>query len=209
MTAPEPDERRASTAATATPPRRASRVRIPPLVAANRSAQQRRLLEPARGENAPNLFATLVINPALLEAWLPFCLYLVRCPEFSARQREMVILRTAWLSGAQYEWAQHVGFARESGLSDDEIRSLSSQFTVGWSSEDSALLEAVDQLHAYHTIGEATWNELATFLDAEALIALPMLVGQYSMLAGVLNALGIAIDDDVATPRNSIGWSQR
>lgn len=209
MTAPQPDERRAGTAATATPPGLPSRVRIPPLAAVDRSAHQRRLLEPARGEDAPNLFATLVTNPALFEAWLPFCLYLVRCPEFSARRREMVILRTAWLSGAQYEWAQHVGFARESGLSDDEIRSLSSQFAVGWSSEDNALLEAVDQLHAHRTISEATWNELAAFLDAEALIALPMLVGQYSMLAGALKALGIAIDDDVATPRNSIGWSQR
>jgi alkylhydroperoxidase family enzyme len=208
MTAPEPDERRASTAATATPPRRASRVRIPPLAAANRSAQQRRLLEPARGENAPNLFATLVTNAALLEAWLPFCLYLVRCPEFSGRRREMVILRTAWLSGAQYEWAQHVSFARESGLSDDEIRSLSSEFVAGWSDEENAVLEAVDQLHAHRTISEATWNALTAFLDAKALIALPMLVGQYSMLAGALNALGIAIDDDVATTQ-TIGWSQR
>jgi hypothetical protein len=36
-----------------------------------------------------------------------------------------------------------------------------------------------------------------------------MLVGQYTMLGGALNALGVAIDDDVAAWQASLGWSQR
>jgi alkylhydroperoxidase family enzyme len=121
----------------------------------------------------------------------------------------MVILRTAWLCGAHYEWAHHVGFARESGLSEDEIPALSDNIGVDWTAEERALLDAVDELCAHHTLSDATWNRLAAFLDTEQLIALPMLVGQYSLLAGTLNALGVAIDDDVATSQASLGWSQR
>jgi hypothetical protein len=44
---------------------------------------------------------------------------------------------------------------------------------------------------------------LTAFLDIEQLIVLPMLVGHYTMLAGTLNALGIAIEDGVPTPERS------
>jgi 4-carboxymuconolactone decarboxylase len=198
--------RRRDTAATGAA---ASRVRIAPVPPADRSPWQQRLLGPVRGDDAANLFATLVAHPPLFEAWLPFCLHLLRCPEFSARSREMVILRTAWLCGTGYEWAHHVGFALKSGLSEDEIRALSGGRTAGWTGEEHALLDAVDELHARHTLSDATWEGLAAFLGTEQLIVLPMLVGHYTMLAGTLSALGIAIDDSVPAAHRSLGWSGR
>jgi alkylhydroperoxidase family enzyme len=184
-------------------------VRVVAVAPADRSTLQRRVLQPVGGDGAANVFATLAGNPNLLEAWLPFCRYLLRCPELGARRREMVILRTAWLCGAHYEWAQHVGFGLESGLSEDEIRALSDTVGVEWTAEERALLDAVDELRARHTLSDATWNRLAAFLSIEQLIAVPMLVGQYMMLGGALNALGVAIDDDVAAWQAALGWSQR
>jgi 4-carboxymuconolactone decarboxylase len=182
--------------------------RIPPVAPEDRTPQQRRLLEPVQGADAANVFATLVAHPKLFEAWLPFCLYLLRCPDFSARHREMVILRTAWLCGANYEWAHHVGFAREAGLSEDEICALSGEGS-DWTAEECTLLDAVDELHAYHTLSDETWNRLARFLSADQLITLPMLVGQYTMLAGTLNALHVAIDDGVDASQRMLGWGER
>jgi alkylhydroperoxidase family enzyme len=183
-------------------------VRIAPVAPEDRTPQQRQLLEPLRGADAANVFATVVAHPKLFEAWLPFCLYLLRCPDFSARRREMVILRTAWLCGAHYEWAHHVGFAREAGLSEDEICALSGE-SPDWSAEECTLLDAVDELHAYHTLTEETWHRLARFLSADQLLTLPMLVGQYTMLAGTLNALRVAIDDDVDASQRMLGWGER
>ena len=183
-------------------------VRVAPIPPGDRSPQQRRLLEPVGGEGAANVFATLAAHPKLFEAWLPFCLYLLRCSEFSARHREMVILRTAWRCGAHYEWAHHVGFGLESGLSEDEIRALSGDTSADWTVEECALLDAADELHSQNTLTDATWHRLAAFLDTEHLIALPMLVGQYTLLAGALNALGVAVDEDVAASQAPIGWGQ-
>jgi alkylhydroperoxidase family enzyme len=185
-----------------------TRARVGPVAPADRSPQQRKVLHQVGGDNAANVFATMAAHPTLVEAWLPFCLYLLRCPEFSARHREMVILRTAWLCGAHYEWAHHVGFALGSGLSENEIRALSGE-SADWTAEECALLDGVDELHAYHTLTDETWNRLARFLSTDQLITLPMLVGQYTMLAGTLNALGVAIDDDVDASQRMLGWGER
>jgi alkylhydroperoxidase family enzyme len=64
-------------------------------------------------------------------------------------------------------------------------------------------------LYARHTVTDATWRELTGFLDDKQLIALPMLVGQYTMLAGTLSALGIAIDEDVAARQISTAGVKR
>jgi 4-carboxymuconolactone decarboxylase len=192
-----------------TPTSSPSGTRVAPIPPGDRSPQQRRALERVRGDRAANVFATLAAHPKLFEVWLPFCLYLLRCPEFSARHREMVILRTAWLCGARYEWAHHVGFALKSGLSEAEIHALSGDVSAGWTAEECALLDAVDELHAGQTLTDETWKRLARFLSVQQLIVLPMLVGQYTLLGGTLNALGVAIDDDVATAQRSLGWSER
>src|SRR6266849_2747132 len=124
-------------------------VRVAPVSSADRSPEQRRLLGSVGGDDAANLFATLVAHPKLFELWLPFCLHLLRCPDLTARRRDMVVLRTAWLCGAHYEWAQHVRFALGSGLSEDEVRALSGSLPGDWTGEERALLEAVDELHAH------------------------------------------------------------
>jgi 4-carboxymuconolactone decarboxylase len=186
-----------------------SGVRIAPTGPGDRSPDQRRLLESVRGDDAANVFATLVEHPQLFEAWLPFCLYLLRCPELGARRREMVILRTAYRCGAHYEWAHHAGFALKAGLSEDEIQALSSDSDAGWSSEERALVGAVDELHDQHSVADATWRQLVEFLETKQLIALLMLVGQYMLLAGALNALGVAIDDDLPASQRSPGWRER
>ncbi len=78
-----------------------------------------------------------------------------------------------------------------------------------WTAEECTLLDAVDELHGYHTLTDKTWNRLARFLSTDQLITLPMLVGQYTMLAGTLNALHVTIDDDVDTSQRMLGWGER
>jgi 4-carboxymuconolactone decarboxylase len=64
----------------------------------------------------------------------------------------------------------------------------------GWSASESALLRAADELHADAKIGDETWAELAKAYDEKQLIEIPMLVGQYHMVAFTLNSLGVEQD---------------
>ncbi len=45
-------------------------------------------------------------------------------------------MRTAFLIGAEYEWAHHVEYARAAGLTDEEIaRIAAGPDAAGWSEE--------------------------------------------------------------------------
>jgi 4-carboxymuconolactone decarboxylase len=171
--------------------------RVAVLPVAERSAQQRDLLEPVLGDSAANLFGTLVRHPNLYAVWQPFCLQLLQRSAFGRRERELIILRTAWLCAATYEWRHHLAIGRRAGLSDNEIRQLCGVAAAEWSDSDAALLAAVEQLYAWQFITRETWRELSGTLSTEQLVELPMLVGHYVLLAGVLNSLAVELDPDV------------
>lgn len=170
--------------------------RIPPLSPDEMSDDQRQLLEPLGGGNAMRIFATLARHPGLFRRWMPFAGKMLQGGKLSDRDRELVILRTACLTGASYEWGQHVAIGRSAGLSDDELgRIAAGPDATGWSEDDAALLRAVDELQRDHRIGDDTWTSLAARYGEEQLIEIPMVSGHYAMLAGVLNSLGVQDED--------------
>jgi alkylhydroperoxidase family enzyme len=168
--------------------------RIPPLAPDERDARTEEVLAGLRG-GAPddlNLFATLARHPRLLKRWAAFGGTLAFAGELPVRPRELLILRTAWNTGAAYEWGHHVPFARAAGITDDEIARLARPLvTGGWSPGEEALVRAADELHADNRISDATWAQLAADLGEAELIEVCMLVGQYHLVAYTLNSLGI------------------
>ena len=168
--------------------------RIPPLRPDEATDEQRELLA-AVGTPALNVFSTLARYPGLFRKWLPFGGKLLAGGKLTARDREIVILRSAFRCGARYEWAQHVAIAGTAGLTTAEILAVAAGPTAtSWSDDDAALLRAVDELHDDHRISDATWARLASHCTTEQLIEIPMLAGAYAMLAGVLNSLGVQLE---------------
>jgi 4-carboxymuconolactone decarboxylase len=176
--------------------------RIPPLAPEEQDGQARELLAAVRIDGAPdaptaNIFSTLVRHPGLFRRWLPFGGKLL-AGKLPARERELLILRTAWLCQAEYEWAQHAVIGRAVGLSDEQIdRVREGPDAAGWDPFEVTLLCAADELHASARIDEATWNELASRYDEQQLIEVPMLVGHYHMVAFTLNSLGVPLEEGV------------
>lgn len=168
--------------------------RITPLPADERSASAQELLDSVTvaGSEA-NIFATLIRAEGLTRKWLPFGGKLLS-GKIPARDRELLILRTAWNCQAEYEWAQHAVIGRAAGLSDDEIDRIVAGPDDGWSDWDSTLLQAADELHEDWCISDTTWAALASVYDTAQLIELPMLVGHYHLVAGTLNSLGVQVD---------------
>ena len=185
-----------------------SAIRVCPLPSSERSDEQRVLLERTFGEKAPNLFSTIVRHPKLFEAWIPFCLHLLESSVFSLRERELIILRTAWRCNSPYEWQHHTHIGRRVGISDTEIRSICSELDGTWIERERILLEAADELLISHGLGDPTWARLSDFLSIEQLIELPMLIGHYSLLAGTLNALAIPRDPARSTDEPFDPWAK-
>lgn len=174
--------------------------RIPPLPAAEQDDQARELLEGVKVTDAPaaNIFATLVRHPGLFRRWLPFGGKLL-AGKLPARDRELLILRTAHLCEAEYEWGQHRLIGLKAGIEEAEIeRVREGPEAEGWDSFDAALLRAADELHKNARISDATWGELASRYDERQLIEVPMIVGHYHLVAFTLNSLGVELEPGVA-----------
>jgi 4-carboxymuconolactone decarboxylase len=166
--------------------------RILPLSPNEQDEQTRELLSKVGdGGTATNIFTTLVRHPGLFRKWSPFGGKLL-AGKLPIRDRELLILRTGWLCQSEYEWGQHSLIAKAHGFSDGELK-LITQWPSGdgWNECDAILLEAADQLHNDGCISDTTWAALAERYDDRQLIEVPMLVGQYHLVAFVLNSLGV------------------
>ena len=166
--------------------------RLSPLSQDELTDDQRQLLDAFGGEKALNIFKTLVRHPGLFRQWLPFGGKLLQGGKLPPRERELIILRTAYVTGAEYEWAQHVAMAQAAGVTDEEIERIAAGAAAdGWSADDSMLLRAVDEVLSDRRISDDAWSALAARYDERQLIEVPMVAGHYSMLAGVLNTIGV------------------
>jgi 4-carboxymuconolactone decarboxylase len=180
--------------------------RLTPLEPAQRTQEQRELLVGIWGEDAPNLFSTVARHPALFRAWMPFCMQLLTQSVFPPRDRELLIIRTASLCGSAYELEHHLRFGADVGLSDRDLAALTGGGSHDWSQRERLLVAAADELHARHTISDATWHGLSALLTTEQLVELPMLVGHYILLAGTLRSLGVPLESEqIARKLDSIG----
>jgi 4-carboxymuconolactone decarboxylase len=150
--------------------------------------------------------AVLAHCPALLGPFLGWAAALALEGTLSHRDHEILALRAAFCSQSEFEWAEHVGYGRQAGLTGEEIAMLGFPPDAGgWSDLERALLQAADGLIDAHDIDDNTWQVLATHYSPAALVELVYVVGQYTMLSIVANGLRIpaAGGSDPLPPRPS------
>jgi alkylhydroperoxidase family enzyme len=147
-------------------------------------------------QGPPALFTTLGRHRRLFRPWLRFAGRLMPGGVLPRRDAELVILRVAVLCGSAYEWTQHERIAPRAGLDEADVaRVRDGADAPGWSDRQAAIIRAVDELHATHTLGDENWAALrAAGLTDTQLIELPLLAGHYAMLAMTLNALRVPPD---------------
>jgi len=178
---------------------RLNTARIAPLDEADMAPELLALLGP-RFKAIPvlNIFRTLARAPKAFKRFMAWGGYILSdANSLSARDRELVILRTGfnWKSG--YEWAQHVRIGLDCGLTEAEItRIKKGPGAREWSDTDRALLLATDELTADAFISDATWEALGDYSEKQRM-DLVMTVAQYTQVSMMLNSFGVQLDDDL------------
>jgi alkylhydroperoxidase family enzyme len=179
---------------------RPSEPRLTPLSDDEVDDEQRAVLEPLvafRG-TALNIFRTLVRHPRLTRKWLGFGTQVLINSSLPPRERELVILRTAWNCQAVYEFGHHVEIGLEIGLTDDDVEAIPDGPEADrWSERERVLLRATDELHVDQCISDATWPALSAELSEHQLLDLIFLVGQYHLVSMALNSLGVPREEGV------------
>lgn len=162
------------------------------------------LADPEAAANSPEVLAQLSQLPEIVRTMLRHAdlfsvhtdvgLHLIAKGALSLRDRELAVLRIAWLCQAPYEWGEHVLVAKRFGFSSADIDGvIEGPETKSLLEHECAILRAVDELYNDAMISDATWNKLAQQLDERQLIELPIVVGQYQSVAYYQNSLRLRL----------------
>jgi alkylhydroperoxidase family enzyme len=122
----------------------------------------------------------------------------------SARERRMLIVRTAVRTRCPYELSVH----RQQGLSSgdlvpDEVTALDRDPRLPCatlSSREGALLDIADALCSADTLTDAQWKAAASALSVADIIECLVVVGYYRMCCGLMNALGVPDEGELGPP---------
>ena len=127
-----------------------------------------------------------------------YTIHFVRNYTIPLRDKELLILRTAWLSRGDYVWGRHNIMGQNAGLTDEEIQRITrGPDAPGWSDFDATLLRAADELHLSRFVSEATWDALAERYTQEQLVEVVLIVGNYTQLTMFQNTLGVQLPPDI------------
>jgi alkylhydroperoxidase family enzyme len=121
--------------------------------------------------------------------------HFLRDNKIPARDRELLTLRTAWLSRGEYIWAaHHADYAIKAGLTVEEVaRITKGPDANGWSPFDATLLRAADELQASRFISDATWKALGERYNDRQRLEVVLTVANYTMLAMYFNSTGTQV----------------
>jgi len=170
--------------------------RIAPLM--DPSPEVEELLDKTRIRQGPplNIFATMAHHPRLLKRFNVLGGLFMGRGVLPARERELVILRTAWRTGCVYEFGQHRLLATREGLTEDEIRRVTEESTE-WPEGDAPLIRLADEVHTNRDVSDELWAHLKRRWGEAELIELVALAGFYGMVATFLNATRVQLDPGV------------
>jgi alkylhydroperoxidase family enzyme len=165
--------------------------RIPPLsppYEPDVEAYINKLMPPDSGIEPLRIFRTLAVNFDLATRMRPLSAGLLAHGSIAPREREIVILRTTMLNGAEYEWGVHAEIFNE--LTTQEVAATAGR-AGDWTGSDALLIRMCDELHVTATVSDELWAELAGHWTPAQLLELLILAGWYRTISYVINALQI------------------
>jgi 4-carboxymuconolactone decarboxylase len=146
------------------------------------------------GPLAPmNFLRVLAHQPSLLGNVVALGGSLMYKSGLPERLREIAIFRVAARTRSNYEWAMHRAlFAERCGIDDAQREQLKSgpADAACWTTEEQAVIAAVDELHDTSTISTLTWNRMAVLWKPQQLLEIVVLIGHYHLVAFFMNATG-------------------
>jgi 4-carboxymuconolactone decarboxylase len=142
-----------------------------------------------------NIIMTMGNHPALGKVYNQWGRYFLMNNSLSTRQLEIIILRVSWLTKSAYEWHNHVGYGVNAGLTLEDIAAIRDFPSGGsWTEEESAMMQACNDLIGNNIISDETWASLSKTLDKRQMMDLSFTIGHYVMTAWALASFGVQIE---------------
>lgn len=148
-------------------------------------------------QRLPDLYNAWLQFPELGEAMLRLGDALRAGSELSGRLRELVVLTTSAMYGAQVEFDFHIPFARGEGLSDELIEAINRGDVPPFADDtERAVFEANVQLLRTGRLAESTCEALVAAIGHKGLMQLVAAVTLYAATAWTTSIARVRLAED-------------
>ncbi|KAJ3188099.1 hypothetical protein HK101_009207 [Irineochytrium annulatum] len=134
---------------------------------------------------------TLLHNPSIAEGWNALMGAIRSHTSLPATVREMAILRVAVLNKAQYEWDQHVGVAREAGMTQPQLDAIRSGDLGMFDAAHAVTIRYTDAMTRDVEVGDGLFEEVKALFGDKGAFELTETIAAYNMVSRLLVALKI------------------
>jgi 4-carboxymuconolactone decarboxylase len=146
------------------------------------------------GRDPIALYRVLAHSPKMLRAYAGLARGLRYEAQTPRALRELMILRTAQLTGSEYEWAHHRAMAAANGVPEEKVGELASWAgSSRFDPAERAALRCVDEIHAVALSDEA-FTALESAMGPSATVELILLASFYEAVARIIQALGLVVE---------------
>lgn len=152
----------------------------------------------ARGMQVPNLYRVMGHAPAMLRGWLDFAWPLRLNSKTPRSLRELLILRGAQITGANYEWVHHVAMALAAGVPQSQIDALERwESATLFSAGERAVLRLADEVTRGPGASQGGIEELKQLgFDSEAIVELTLTASFYVCVSRFLLSMDVPLETE-------------
>ncbi|TCM18767.1 alkylhydroperoxidase family enzyme [Novosphingobium sp. PhB165] len=141
---------------------------------------------------------TFAHHPQLGDLFSQFNVHLLSTSTLPVKERQIAIMRTAWLCKARYMWSSHLNTSMLCGLSPEMFRPLQVGADDPYFTEfECSVIRATEDLVERHEVSPENWAALREEWDERQMLDFLFTVGAYVALAGVMRSTGVQRDDNL------------
>jgi 4-carboxymuconolactone decarboxylase len=141
---------------------------------------------------------TFAHHPDLANAFSPLNIHLLSNNTLPVKERQIAIMRTAWITGATYMWSSHLQTSVSCGLSPDMYAPIQRGADDPYFTDfERVVIRATDDLVRDCKVSDANWDALKAQWSEKQLLDFLFTVGCYVMVAGVMRSTGAERQEDL------------
>jgi alkylhydroperoxidase family enzyme len=149
---------------------------------------------------------TFAHHPKLAELFSQFNIHILTTNTMPVKQRQIAIMRTAWITKATYMWSSHLNTSVACGLSDDMFRPIQMGPDDPYFTDfERTIMLATDELVNDRTISDENWKKLMAEWTNQQMLDFMFTVGCYLTSAMVMRATGVQRMPDLLTLAEKYG----
>jgi alkylhydroperoxidase family enzyme len=170
---------------------------MPPLTPQTATAEAGAMFERWKGGAFQNsdqnpVLWTFAHHPQLADLFSAFNIHLLSTSTLPLRQRQIAIMRTAWVCKARYMWSSHLRTSLRRGIEPELFKPLQ----VGaadpyFTPFERTVIHATEDLVRDRLVSDVHWQALSAEWNNKQLLDFLFTVGSYVLVCGVMRSLGV------------------